>query len=69
MTYKGKPPKVPSNALSEATSRGYPFLDLEGGKEIEGVWYSAFTRDLDRTGPRLFVGLRDGEWDFVFETE
>ena len=35
MTHKGKPPKVASNALSEASSKGYPYLDLDGGKVME----------------------------------
>jgi hypothetical protein len=43
------------NALSVASSYGYPYPRGEG-KEVRGVWFARFSKWSDGPGPALFVG-------------
>lgn len=44
------------NCMSKATSFGFPYLYLDHGKEIDGLWCSCFTEGPHHQPPYLFVG-------------
>ena len=44
------------SVMSKASSFGYLYLQLDHGREIDGIWCSCFTRGPDCQPPYLFVG-------------
>ena len=46
------------NAHSRAISRGYAYVQCEGGKVIAGVWCNCFTKTAANQPPFMFIG-----WD------
>lgn len=57
------------SAYSYAVASGFSFIATNDGKAVDGTWYCAFTKNVERKGPRLFVGLKDGKWDSFIEEE
>ena len=43
------------NAFNQAVKRGSPYHNHDGGRSIEGVWYSCFWQ-VPGQDPRLYVG-------------
>jgi hypothetical protein len=44
-------------AYSVASRRGFPYVDTNGGKNKNGVWFIRFCRTVELKSPALYVGL------------
>lgn len=57
------------NAHSVAISKGFPFIDTDGGDTYNNTFFNRFTKNAERTGPCLYVGYnqRTKRWEVYYD--